>query len=81
LSIAPFQAVKKAMVSNHLQRPLASSVIVSKASGNAPPSFTASLLEELSHMSGKPADEEDVIRGAGSTAYTGGSDTVISLLL
>ncbi|KAF8510113.1 cytochrome P450 [Hysterangium stoloniferum] len=50
------------------------------AEGNAPPSFTSSLLEELSNMSKKPANEEDVIRGAGATAYGAGADTVVSAL-
>ena len=48
----------------------------SKAEGTAAPSFTASFLEELSYMTNKPADEEDVIRGTGSSAYAAGSDTV-----
>ncbi|KAF8513930.1 cytochrome P450 [Hysterangium stoloniferum] len=50
------------------------------ANGNAPPSFTSSLLEELSYMSEKPPNEEDVIRGAGSSAYAAGSDTTVSAL-
>ncbi|KAF8509756.1 cytochrome P450 [Hysterangium stoloniferum] len=50
------------------------------ANGNALPSFTSSLLEELSRMPEKPANEEDVIRGAGSTAYAAASDTTTSAL-
>ncbi|KAF8576736.1 cytochrome P450 [Ramaria rubella] len=63
MSVAPFQAVKKAM-----------------AAGTAGPSFTASFLEELSNMTNKPSDEEDVIRGTGSSAYAAGSDTTVSAL-
>jgi hypothetical protein len=28
------------------------------------------------YVTNKPADEEDIIRGAGSSAYAAGSDTV-----
>ena len=49
-----------------------------KAAGTAAPSFTSAFLEELSYMSNAPADEEDVIRGTGSSAYAAGSDTVKS---
>jgi hypothetical protein len=47
-----------------------------KAEGTATPSFTAAFLEEMSYMTNKPVDEEDVIRGTGSSAYAAGSDTV-----
>lgn len=79
MSVAPFQAVKRAIVSfNHSKMHINNVALLtaSKAEGTAAPSFTASLLEELSYMANQPADEEDVIRGAGSSAYAAGSDTV-----
>ena len=78
MSVAPFQAVKRAMVSgDHLDwHFLNAALTTTKAEGTAAPSFTASFLEELSYMSNKPADEEDVIRETGSSAYAAGSDTV-----
>ncbi|KAF8509759.1 cytochrome P450 [Hysterangium stoloniferum] len=48
--------------------------------GNETPSFTASLLAELHHMSNKPIGEEDIIRSTGSTVYLGGSETTVSAL-
>ncbi|KAF8478751.1 cytochrome P450 [Gautieria morchelliformis] len=50
------------------------------AEGTATPSFTAAFLEEMSYMRNKPVDEEDVIRGTGSSAYAAGSDTTVSAL-
>jgi hypothetical protein len=80
MSVAPFQAVKKAMVSGiSLSRGSQTNMIkldAFKAEGTATPSFTAASLEQMLYMTNNSADEEDIIRGAGSSAYAAGSDTV-----
>ncbi|KAF8507774.1 cytochrome P450 [Gautieria morchelliformis] len=48
--------------------------------GTANPSFTSSLLEDLTTNGTARADEEAIIRGVGSTLYAGGSDAVALLL-
>ena len=45
-------------------------------SGTAEPSFTSSLLEELSAKGDAPLGQEEVIRAAGSTLYAAGAGTV-----
>ncbi|KAF8513276.1 cytochrome P450, partial [Gautieria morchelliformis] len=47
--------------------------------GTANPSFTSSLLEDITTNGPARSDEEAVIRGAGSSLYAGGSDTVTLL--
>jgi hypothetical protein len=43
--------------------------------GTAEPSFTSSLLEEISVKGGVTSGQEEVIRNAGSTLFAGGADT------
>ncbi|KAF8507777.1 cytochrome P450 [Gautieria morchelliformis] len=47
--------------------------------GTANPSFTSSLLEDLTNNETARSDQEAVIRGAGSSLYAAGSDTVALL--
>ncbi|KAF8511387.1 cytochrome P450 [Gautieria morchelliformis] len=56
--------------------------VVKKAlnAGNASPSFTSSLLEDLTSDTTARADEETIIRGVGSTVYGAGSDTTVHTL-
>ncbi|KAF8513280.1 cytochrome P450 [Gautieria morchelliformis] len=49
------------------------------SAGTASPSFTSSLLEDLTNSGSARAGEEDIIRGVGSSLYAGGSDTVALL--
>jgi hypothetical protein len=81
MSVAPFATVKKALVSIPEFSPrVKNQSHVSKAAGTAEPSFTASLLEDLSRRPHAPADEEEIICNVGGLAYAAASDTVCNKL-
>ncbi|KAF8465421.1 cytochrome P450 [Gautieria morchelliformis] len=48
--------------------------------GTASPSFTSSLLEDLTNNGTARADEVAIIRGVGSSLYAGGADTIVHTL-
>ncbi|KAI0351242.1 cytochrome P450 [Trametes cingulata] len=50
------------------------------ASGNARPSFTASLLEDVYSRNGISAEEEEDIKGAAGVVYAAGTDTTVTAL-
>jgi hypothetical protein len=85
MSVAPFTAVKKALVSSLGFFPHVKTVLLGrrlthfpKAAGTTEPSLMVSVLEDLSRRPDAPADEEDIIRNVGALAYAAGSDTVCS---
>jgi hypothetical protein len=50
--------------------------MIGQKSGTVVPSFTSSLLEELSRSGNVSPEKENIIRDTGTVVYAGGADTV-----